>query len=89
MSKNCRTASGVRDWTKEEMMAYLDWDKQEDERVEAKVAAEMRSDPASWKRRGMKHIWRSIEKDVEEQEALYSLSASKDVADEDCIVVKP
>jgi hypothetical protein len=46
MLKNCRTATGVRDWTKEEMIAYLDWNKQEDEQIEAKVAAEIRNDPA-------------------------------------------
>lgn len=36
----------------------------------------------------MKHIWKNVEKDAEEQEALYSLNASKNVAIEDCIIVK-
>ena len=25
MKKQCTTSTGSRDWTKEEMMAYLDW----------------------------------------------------------------
>ncbi len=32
MGKQCKTQSGSRDWTKEEMIAYLDWDRAEDER---------------------------------------------------------
>ena len=35
MGKTCRIPTGTRDWTKEEMMAYLDWSKSEDDRVEA------------------------------------------------------
>jgi hypothetical protein len=35
MSKRCITSTGSREWTKEEMMAYLDWSKAEDERIEA------------------------------------------------------
>ncbi|KID59566.1 hypothetical protein MAN_10610, partial [Metarhizium hybridum] len=86
MSSRCASPSGMREWTKEEMMAYLDWSKQEDDRIEAKVAAEIRDDPAAWKRRGVKHVWRSIEKGMAEQKALYSLKGQEEV--EDCIVVK-
>ncbi len=71
MGKQCRTQEGFRDWTKEEMMAYLDWDKAEDDRVEAMVAAEMESNPFS-KRRGMREIWEAAAADGAEQEALYS-----------------
>ena len=27
-TKHCRTSTGSQEWTKEEMMAYLDWIKQ-------------------------------------------------------------
>jgi hypothetical protein len=66
------------------MMAYLDWSKAEDERVEAKVAAEMRTNPLTTRRRGVKDIWKRIETDSREQEALHSGNISV----EDCIVVQ-
>lgn len=72
MSKRCITATGSRGWTKEEMMVYLDWSKAEDERVEAIVAKELRDDPSVGKRRGIKDIWRSVEKDSKKQQALHS-----------------
>lgn len=34
MSKQRRMPTGCRDWTTEEMMAYLDWDEAEEDRVE-------------------------------------------------------
>ncbi|KAL9561263.1 hypothetical protein ACKAV7_014618 [Fusarium commune] len=71
MGKQCRMQEGSRDWTKEEMMAYLDWSKAEDDRVEAQVAAEMEGNPFS-KRRGMREIWEAAAADCEAQEALYS-----------------
>ena len=71
MGKRCIMQNGSRDWTKEEMMAYLDWDRAEDDRVEAMVAAEMESNPFS-KRRGMREIWEAATADCEAQEALYS-----------------
>ncbi|KAJ6436940.1 hypothetical protein O9K51_10476 [Purpureocillium lavendulum] len=43
MGQRCKASTGARDWTKEEMMAYLDWTEAEDNRVEAQVAAEMES----------------------------------------------
>lgn len=36
MGKYCTTSTGSREWTKEEMMAYLDWDKAETDRIEAR-----------------------------------------------------
>lgn len=53
------------------MMAYLDWSKAEDDRVEAQVAAEMESNPFS-SRRGMRDIWEAAENDGKEQQELYS-----------------
>jgi hypothetical protein len=85
MSKRCCTATGSREWIKEEMMAYLDWSKAEDERVEAVVAKELCESPSASNRRGMKDIWRSVEKDSKKQQALHSKTSK--VAD--CIVVKP
>ena len=70
MNKHCRTSTGFRDWTKEEMMAYLDWDKSENDRVEAQVAVETEGNPFS-SRRGIGEIWRAAERDLEEQEALH------------------
>ena len=71
MGKQCRMQTGSRDWTKEEMMAYLDWDKAEEDRVEAVVAAEMKNNPFS-NRRGMNEIWEAAAADCAAQEALYS-----------------
>jgi hypothetical protein len=49
MGKRC----GSRDWRKEEMMAYLDWSKAEDARIDAQMEiARLRSN-----RRGMQDIW--------------------------------
>lgn len=64
-------------------MAYLDWSQAEDERVEVLVAKEMGNDPLANRRRGMKHIWKSIEQDMGEQEALHS----NDNSTKDCIIV--
>jgi hypothetical protein len=66
MGKRC----GSREWTKEEMMAYLDWSNAEDERIDAQVAA---IGPFSSNRRGMGNIWDMVARDIEEQEALYSV----------------
>ena len=70
MKKQCRTPTGFRNWTKEEMMAYLDWDESENDRVVAQVAIEIGDNPFS-SRRGIGEIWRAAEKDLEEQEALH------------------
>ncbi|KAH7461200.1 hypothetical protein FOMA001_g19226 [Fusarium oxysporum f. sp. matthiolae] len=84
MSKRCVTQTGSREWTKEEMMAYLDWCSAEDKRVEAQVAREMGDNPLATKRRGMKDIWKSAEKDSREQQALHSVRDKT----ERCIIVK-
>lgn len=69
-------------------MAYLDWSKMEDERIEGKVAAELRDDPAAKKRRGVNHIWKSIEVDSQQQEELYSIVEETQIDTRDCIIVK-
>lgn len=84
MSKRCITSTGSREWTKEEMMAYLDWSKAEEKRIEAQVAKEMGDNPLASGRRGVKDIWQTIEKDSREREAFY---AEKDKT-EQCIFVE-
>jgi hypothetical protein len=71
MTKHCRTSTGSREWTKEEMTAYLDWSKAEDDRIYAQVAQEMEGNPRGRERRGVGEIWSMIDRDIEEQEALY------------------
>lgn len=63
MGKNYNGGSGIRAWTKEEMMSYLDWDKAENERVEQSVEAEVAEQPFL-QHRGMQHIWDAAERDV-------------------------
>ncbi|GAB0139084.1 putative transposase [Epichloe bromicola] len=83
MGKRCTSMRPSREWTKEEMMAYLDWSKAEDERVEKQVAQEMGENPLASRRRGMKEIWKSVKQDITDQQALYS----NDDEIDDCIVV--
>ena len=52
-------------------MAYIDWDKAEEIRVEQRVAEDMAIEPVP-RRRGMQALWAAAERDVEEQEALYA-----------------
>ena len=81
MGKRCTTSAGSREWTKEEMMAYLDWSKAEDARIDAQVAEELGDNPFGNYRRGVDEIWRRAERDIEEQEALYA-------AEKSCIIVE-
>lgn len=71
MNKCCTMLMGSREWSKEEMMAYLDWDKLENDRLDAQVADEIVLQPFS-SRRGPGEIWRACEKDIEEQQAFYN-----------------
>ncbi|TVY62436.1 hypothetical protein Focb16_v004300 [Fusarium oxysporum f. sp. cubense] len=50
MTRCCETPTGSREWTKEEMMAYLDWDKSENDRLDVKVADEIVVAPFSSRR---------------------------------------
>ncbi|CCF38639.1 hypothetical protein CH063_09681 [Colletotrichum higginsianum] len=72
MNRRCTTSKGSRDWLKEEMMAYLDWDKAEQERVDELAVAEEGDNPFLNSRRGMGDIWKRAERDNAEQEALYA-----------------
>lgn len=63
---------GRRKWTKEEMMAYIDWDTAEAERTEAQVKLRMENDPNEATRRGMRGIWRESEEDEQAQARLFS-----------------
>ncbi|KAH7473055.1 hypothetical protein FOMA001_g11999 [Fusarium oxysporum f. sp. matthiolae] len=83
MGKRCTSTIPGREWTKEEMMAYLDWTRVEDERVERQVAQEMGDNPLANRRTGMKEIWKRVEQDMIDQQALYS----NDKLAEDCIIV--
>jgi hypothetical protein len=71
MGRHCRTEGGPREWVKEEMMAYLDWTKAEEDRIEAQVAAQMEGNPFS-NRRGMDDIWEAAAADGEAQQAFFS-----------------
>ncbi|MGH7964326.1 MAG: hypothetical protein ACRERD_21330, partial [Candidatus Binatia bacterium] len=70
MGKHCVTSTGARDWAREEMMAYLDWDKSENDRFDAQVALELENGEPN--RRGLGSIWKKAQQDEEEQEAIYS-----------------
>ncbi|KAF6527905.1 hypothetical protein HZS61_008207 [Fusarium oxysporum f. sp. conglutinans] len=50
MGSHCKVGNGTRDWTKEEMMSYLDWDRAENDRVEQSVEIEMAEQPFSRRR---------------------------------------
>jgi hypothetical protein len=52
-------------------MAYLDWSKTEDDRIEAQVAVKIERSPFS-RRRGMHDICKASAADCEAQEAFYS-----------------
>jgi hypothetical protein len=85
MGKCCTTSTGLSEWTKEEMMAYLDWDKVEADRIEAQVAEETENGRLFTNRRGMGELWEMAQRDIDEQEALYSAAEQA----ESCIVVQP
>ena len=64
-------------------MAYLDWSKAEDTRVEAQVSDEMRANPMR-KTGGLKDIWEKAKEDSRVQQALHSTGNGAD----DCIIVR-
>jgi hypothetical protein len=66
MGKCCITSTGLREWTKEEMMAYLDWDKAEADRIEAQVAEETENGRLFTSRRGMGKLWEMAQRDIDE-----------------------
>ena len=72
MTRRCTTSTESRDWTKEEMMTYLDWSNSEDDRIDALVAEERAAEPFDAGRRGMGDMWRRVERDMAEQELLHA-----------------
>jgi hypothetical protein len=83
MGRQCITSTGTRDWTKEEMMAYLDWDNAEKIRIEADVAQETRNGLLDTGRRGAGELWKRAERDGQEQQAIYEAQE-----EESCIIVR-
>lgn len=57
MGSGCLVGFKRRPWTKEEMIAYLDWSHLEDRRVEDQVLREMEADGYRSQRRGMDDTW--------------------------------
>jgi hypothetical protein len=84
MGRCCITPAGSREWTKEELMAYLDWDKLETDRIEARVARETDGGRILSRERGMGHLWEMAQQDIDEQEA----SRLGSGPEERCIVVQ-
>ena len=71
MNSGCLVGSSRRPWTKEEMMAYLDWTHLEDQRVEEQVQKEMEADGYRSRRRGMDDIWEAAAQDRQQQQQRY------------------
>jgi hypothetical protein len=63
---------GRRKWTKEEMMAYIDWDFEEVRRTDARVKRQLENAGKEATRRGIGDILRQAEEDIRAQEAFYS-----------------
>ena len=68
MGKQCRIGIVTRPWTREEMMAYLDWNAAEEARIEKAVRKDIDINGFG---RGPGHYWAQAEKDAEEQSRLY------------------
>lgn len=69
MGPSCKTSQPARSWTKEEMMAYIDWDIAEVKRVDQQVQQRMENDPREATRRGMGDIWQQAEEDIQTEAA--------------------
>ena len=72
-------------------MAYLDWNKSEDDRIDQQVYQEVQKNPFNTGRRGVDSLWKRVEKDLKEQESLYSATReqAKEAGQvEQCIIVK-
>ena len=63
--KKCK--DGGASWSKEEMMAYLDWSNAEDERVEEIVRNDVEANGFR-AGRGLAKLWADVDRDLEEQE---------------------
>ncbi|KAJ3453255.1 hypothetical protein MRS44_017502 [Fusarium solani] len=65
---------GRREWAREEMMAYIDWDYEEIRRTDAQVQQQLGNNSKEKSRRGMAEIFREAEEDTRVQEARYSVA---------------
>ncbi|KAL9560858.1 hypothetical protein ACKAV7_015021 [Fusarium commune] len=69
MGPQCRIGRSVRDWTKEEMMAYLDFDEAENERVNKQVEEELKARRFTTYR-GPDYVWKAAARDYEDQQRI-------------------
>jgi hypothetical protein len=67
MGKQRVNPTGTRAWTEEEMVAYLNWNRAEDDRMNASFIA----DPLDPVRRGMDDIHIKARQNREKQQFLY------------------
>ena len=58
-------------WTKEEMMAYIDWDRVEEDRVNGIVREDVEANGFGARRRGLGHLWAEADRDIEEQSRIH------------------
>ncbi|KAF5245198.1 hypothetical protein FAUST_1853 [Fusarium austroamericanum] len=70
MGKQCRTGRSLRDWTKEEMMSYLDFDRAENERVDKQVEEELKARRFTTYR-GPDHVWKAAARDHKDQQRVH------------------
>jgi hypothetical protein len=66
MRKHCTKASGARPWTEEEMMAYVNWNRAEDSRVDASLIA----NPLNPGKRGIGDVLMRAERDKQKQQVV-------------------
>lgn len=83
MGERCTNLTGSREWIKEEIMAYLVWDKTETGHIEARVAQETENGRLVSGKRGKGELWEMAQQDIDEQQALY-LAIEQE---ESCIIV--
>ncbi|OBS15929.1 hypothetical protein FPOA_13340 [Fusarium poae] len=76
MGRHVKRRNGLklRDWTDEEIAAYLDWDKEEEERAYEKEAAK----PLYDRNRNLNSYWEEAAVDFQSREALYNQSNAPD-----------
>jgi hypothetical protein len=63
----CNRRENNRLWTKEEMMAYLDWDTAENVRVDGIVREDIEANGARTSTRGPGYLWAQVDRDIEGQ----------------------
>ncbi|OBS16756.1 hypothetical protein FPOA_12636 [Fusarium poae] len=76
MGRHVKRRNGLklRDWTDEEIAAYLDWDNEEEERAYEKEAAK----PLYDRNRNLNSYWEEAAVDFQSREALYNQSNAPD-----------